>query len=51
MGYCGCTTIEAAADQSRFSRVLSATVIENHPHDIRITKESSNYMVEIRPRG
>ena len=51
MGYCGCRTIDEFRAQSQFSRVSSATVIENHPHDIRITKESSNYMVEIRPRG
>jgi len=51
MGYCGCRTIEAFRANTRFARVSGATVIENHPHDIRITKESSNYMVEIRPRG
>ena len=51
MGYCGCTTIDELRTKSRFSRVSSATVVESHPHDIRITKESSNYMVEIRPRG
>jgi hypothetical protein len=34
MGYCGCRNI-----------VTGATVVENHPHDIRITKESPNYMI------
>jgi IMP dehydrogenase len=51
MGYCGCRTIDELRANSRFTRVSPATVVENHPHDIRITKESSNYMVEIRPRG
>jgi IMP dehydrogenase len=32
--------------ESRFCRVSGATVVENHPHDIRITKESPNYTVE-----
>jgi len=44
MGYCGCATIEDLRRDARFCRVTSATVVENHPHDITITKESSNYM-------
>lgn len=43
MGYCGCRTIEEFRDKTRFVRITSATVVENHPHDIRITKESPNY--------
>jgi IMP dehydrogenase len=46
MGYCGCPTIAALRDDSRFVRVSGATVVENHPHDIRITKESPNYTHE-----
>ncbi len=46
MGYCGCRTIEQFRAESRFCRVSGATVVENHPHDIRITKESPNYTVE-----
>lgn len=45
MGYCGCRTIEELRSEARFCRVSAATVIENHPHDILITKESPNYMV------
>jgi IMP dehydrogenase len=45
MGYTGCGTIEALRRDARFCKVSGATVIENHPHDIKITKESSNYMV------
>lgn len=46
MGYCGCRTIEELRTQTRFCRVSGATIVENHPHDIRITKESPNYTVE-----
>jgi IMP dehydrogenase len=45
MGYCGCANIDELRTKTRFVRVSPATVIENHPHDILITKESSNYMV------
>lgn len=46
MGYCGCQTIDALHRDARFCKVSGATLIENHPHDIRITKESPNYMAE-----
>lgn len=49
MGYCGCATIADLHQHARFVRVSGATVVENHPHDIRITKESPNYTHEIRP--
>ncbi len=44
MGYCGCRTVEELRENARFCRVSGATVVENHPHDILITKESPNYM-------
>ena len=43
MGYCGCATIEEFRTNTRFVKVSPATVVENHPHDIQITKESPNY--------
>ncbi len=43
MGYCGCSTIDQLREQGRFVRVSSASLIESHPHDIQITKESPNY--------
>lgn len=46
MGYCGCRTIDELRTHTRFCRVSGATIVENHPHDIRITKESPNYTVE-----
>ncbi len=47
MGYCGCPTIASLQSEARFCRVSPATIIENHPHNIRITKESPNYMTEM----
>ena len=44
MGYCGCRTIEELRENARFVRVSSAAVVESHPHDIQITKESPNYL-------
>ncbi len=48
MGYCGCRDIAELRTRTSFCRVSGATVVENHPHDIRITKEAPNYMVEGR---
>ena len=43
MGYCGCQTITALQENSRFVRITSAGLIESHPHDVFITKEAPNY--------
>lgn len=43
MGYCGCATIEELRENAKFIRITSAGVVESHPHDIQITKESPNY--------
>ncbi len=48
MGYCGCQTLEDFRKKARFVKVSGATVIENHPHDITITKEAPNYSASIR---
>ncbi len=48
MGYCGCRTLEEFRKNSRFVRVSGATIVENHPHDILITKEAPNYSASIR---
>ena len=42
MGYCGANDIEKLQKAS-FIRVTSSGVIENHPHDITITRETPNY--------
>ncbi|MEL6328264.1 MAG: IMP dehydrogenase [Planctomycetota bacterium] len=49
MGYTGCQTTAEMRRDARFVRVSPATVIENHPHDIRITKESPNYSPDSTP--
>ncbi|MCD4824450.1 MAG: IMP dehydrogenase [Phycisphaerae bacterium] len=43
MDHCGTSTIEELRQNGRFLRVTSATLAENHPHDIAITQESPNY--------
>jgi IMP dehydrogenase len=48
MGYCGCRTVEELKRDARFCRITSAGVVESHPHNIRITKESPNYTIENR---
>ncbi len=50
MGYCGCSTIEEFRQKTRFCRVTAASVVESHPHDIRITKESPNYSVDMQEK-
>ena len=42
MGYCGAPDIDALHN-AKFVRITSAGVIENHPHDVTITKEAPNY--------
>lgn len=43
MGYVGSKNIEELHDKARFMKITSASLVENHPHDIQITKESPNY--------
>lgn len=43
MGYCGKATVEDLRLNSEFVKITSAALIESHPHDISITKESPNY--------
>lgn len=43
MGYCGAKDLESLALNSRFIRITSASLRENHPHDVQITKEAPNY--------
>ena len=43
MGYCGSATIPDLWERARFVRITAAGVRESHPHDVTITKESSNY--------
>ena len=47
MGYCGTPTIDALRKNAQFVKITNASLVESHPHDISITKESPNYS----PRG
>ncbi|HKM30654.1 MAG: IMP dehydrogenase [Bacteroidales bacterium] len=42
MGYCGTPNL-TALKKAEFVRITSAGVIENHPHDVTITREAPNY--------
>ncbi|MDR3253804.1 MAG: IMP dehydrogenase [Endomicrobium sp.] len=43
MGYCGVQTVQDLQEKGQFIKITSAGLTENHPHDIFITKEESNY--------
>jgi IMP dehydrogenase len=47
MGYCGTPTIEDLRNYGKFIKITNATLRENHPHDIYITKEAPNYSAGI----
>jgi IMP dehydrogenase len=42
MGYCGAQNI-GELQKAKFVRITSNGVVENHPHDITITRETPNY--------
>jgi len=46
MGYCGAATIAELQKKARFIRITSAGLHESHPHDVIITKEAPNYMLQ-----
>lgn len=43
MGYVGSSNLEELYEKSKFIKISSASLIENHPHNITITRESPNY--------
>jgi len=43
MGYCGSKTIREFPEKAKFIKITSSGIVESHPHDIKITKESPNY--------
>lgn len=43
MGYCGAANLPELYEKSRFVKISPASLVENHPHDIQITRESPNY--------
>jgi IMP dehydrogenase len=46
MGYCGVKNIKQLREKSRFVKITSAGLKENHPHDVFITQEAPNYQVK-----
>lgn len=44
MGYVGAANILELQDKSQFIKITPATLQENHPHNITITRESPNYI-------
>ena len=47
MGYAGQKDIKSMNENVRFVRITNAGLIESHPHDISITKESPNYTTKL----
>ncbi len=43
MGYVGAKDINELQEKARFMKITPASLVENHPHDIQITKEAPNY--------
>ena len=43
MGYVGAKNISTLKKEARFVRITSSGIIESHPHDVSITRESPNY--------
>jgi len=43
MGYLGAPNIPTLKKEARFVKVTQSGVIESHPHDVTITRESPNY--------
>jgi IMP dehydrogenase len=43
MGYVGARNISALKKDGRFVRITNSGIIESHPHDVSITRESPNY--------
>lgn len=45
MGYVGAKDIDALKNETKYVKITAASLVENHPHDISITKEAPNYSV------
>jgi IMP dehydrogenase len=48
MDHCGASTVEELRSRGKFLRISSASLVENHPHDIAITHEPPNYSIGLR---
>ncbi len=45
MGYCGAKDLHNLREEAKFVRITNAGLIESHPHDVQITKEAPNYLL------
>ena len=43
MGYTGSKDLQALREEAQFVKITNAGLIESHPHNVQITKESPNY--------
>ena len=43
MGYVGAKDVVELQEKAKFIKITQATLFENHPHNIQITKEAPNY--------
>lgn len=43
MGYVGAKNISVLKSEGKFVRITNSGIIESHPHDVSITRESPNY--------
>ncbi len=43
MGYVGAKNISVLKKEAKFVRITNSGIIESHPHDVSITRESPNY--------
>ena len=43
MGYVGARNVKELQSKARFVKITGASLRENHPHDIKITREAPNY--------
>ena len=48
MGYAGAASLADLRTKTRMTRITNAGLIESHPHDVIITKESPNYQLSQR---
>ena len=43
MGYCGVKNVDELRKDTKFMKITQASLQENHPHDVDVTKEAPNY--------
>ncbi len=48
LGYTGSKNIREFKEKAKFIKITGAGLKESHPHDILITKEAPNYMIETK---